>query len=303
MNYLGIKIKNKRLLKNLTQAELAYEICTQATISNLESNGNVPTLNILLAIAKRLGIEISELSEIINISDYIKKEEKWNTQVLNRLRMLCSKLKYQEAYDLLLTELKFDELKDRFELRQYYYYKGITSLLAKENFADAHFNFNLALSTGEQRELDLFDVLSTNGIAMAYFLDSEIDKARTYFDKALLQLNQLMDYLNLNQESLEIIKIYYNTAKFHSSVKEYQKAIELCTLGIALQKQQNMNFELDKLYYEKGFNLYQLGRKKEAEEYYYYAAALAKMDNHDLILEVIKKNMKEFDLKVYTYWE
>lgn len=117
MNYLGIKIKNKRLLKNLTQAELAYEICTQATISNLESNGNVPTLNILLALAKRLSIEISELSEIINISDYIKKEEKWNTKVLNRLRMLCSKLKYQEAYDLLLNELKFDELKDRFEFR------------------------------------------------------------------------------------------------------------------------------------------------------------------------------------------
>lgn len=112
-----------------------------------------------------------------------------------------------------------------------------------------------------------------------------------------------MDYLNLNQESLEIIKIYYNTTKFHSSVKEYQKAIELCSLGIALQKQQNMNFELDKLYYEKGFNLYKLGRKKEAEEFYYYAAALAKMYNHDLILEVIKKNMKEFDLKVYTYWE
>ncbi|CAD5901870.1 hypothetical protein CMALT394_40095 [Carnobacterium maltaromaticum] len=35
-----------------------------------------------------MSIEISELSEIINISDYIKKEEKWNTQVLNRLRML-----------------------------------------------------------------------------------------------------------------------------------------------------------------------------------------------------------------------
>ena len=52
--------------------------------------------------------------------------------------MLCRKLKYQEAYDLLLNELKFDELKDRFEFRQYYYYKGITSLLAKDNFADAH---------------------------------------------------------------------------------------------------------------------------------------------------------------------
>lgn len=297
LDYLGNKLKERRLSKGLTQKQLADGICTQATISNLENNSSIPTFPVLMSLATKLDIEFKE------IYDYVEEQSHKNTKIFNELRILCSEIKYKEAFELLNNKIDYNQLEDSLELRKYYYYKGITSLLAYQNFSDAHYNFHLSLSSDEKRELDFFDVLSTNGIAMTYFLDSETDKARTYFDKALLQLNQLMDYLNLNQESLEIIKIYYNTAKFHSSVKEYQKAIELCSLGIALQKQQNMNFELDKLYYEKGFNLYKLGRKKEAEEYYYYAAALAKMDNHDLILEVIKKNMKEFDLKVYTYWE
>lgn len=297
LDYLGNKLKERRLSKGLTQKQLADGICTQATISNLENNSSIPTFPVLMSLATKLDIEFKE------IYDYVEEQSHKNTKIFNELRILCSEIKYKEAFELLNNKIDYNQLEDSLELRKYYYYKGITSLLAYQNFSDAHYNFHLSLYSDEKRELDFFDVLSTNGIAMTYFLDSETDKARTYFDKALLQLNQLMDYLNLNQESLEIIKIYYNTAKFHSSVKEYQKAIELCTLGIALQKQQNMNFELDKLYYEKGFNLYQLGRTKEAEEYYYYAAALAKMDNHDLILDIIKIDMQEFNLTGYTYWE
>ncbi|MCC4312311.1 Cro/Cl family transcriptional regulator [Carnobacterium maltaromaticum] len=297
MDYLGNKLKERRLSKGLTQKQLADGICTQATISNLENNSSIPTFPVLMSLATKLDIEFKE------IYDYVEEQSHKNTKIFNELRILCSEIKYKEAFELLNNKIDYNQLEDSLELRKYYYYKGITSLLAYQNFSDAHYNFHLSLYSDEKRELDFFDVLSTNGIAMTYFLDSETDKARTYFDKALLQLNQLMDYLNLNQESLEIIKIYYNTAKFHSSVKEYQKAIELCNFGIALQKQQNMNFELDKLYYEKGFNLYKLGRKKEAEEYYYYAAALAKMDNHDLILDIIKIDMQEFNLTGYTYWE
>ncbi|MBC9789459.1 helix-turn-helix transcriptional regulator, partial [Carnobacterium maltaromaticum] len=45
---IGEAIKKKRLVGGLTQAELAEGICTQATISNLESKGSLPTTSILL---------------------------------------------------------------------------------------------------------------------------------------------------------------------------------------------------------------------------------------------------------------
>ena len=58
---IGAKIKSKRLAKKLTQAELAADICTQATISNLENKDRLPTISVLLKITDRLDMEFSEV--------------------------------------------------------------------------------------------------------------------------------------------------------------------------------------------------------------------------------------------------
>lgn len=60
MKSLGDAIKSGRLKRNMTQQELAEGICTQATISNIEKAGKLPAINLLLAIADRLDIEIEE---------------------------------------------------------------------------------------------------------------------------------------------------------------------------------------------------------------------------------------------------
>lgn len=58
---IGDIIKRKRLANKLTQEELAADICTQASISNLENKGSLPTISILLKIIDRLGMEFSEV--------------------------------------------------------------------------------------------------------------------------------------------------------------------------------------------------------------------------------------------------
>lgn len=55
---IGEAIKKKRLVGGLTQAELAEGICTQATISNLESKGSLPTTSILLKITDKLNMKV-----------------------------------------------------------------------------------------------------------------------------------------------------------------------------------------------------------------------------------------------------
>lgn len=39
---LGLIVKRKRLEKNLSQADLAYGICSQSTICNIENNSKNP---------------------------------------------------------------------------------------------------------------------------------------------------------------------------------------------------------------------------------------------------------------------
>ncbi|MEG1045213.1 helix-turn-helix transcriptional regulator [Carnobacterium sp.] len=297
---LGDKIKENRLNKGLTQSELAEGICTQASISNLENNTSTPTLMILLTIGKRLNMDFSELS------DYANEYDNKNTNIFEQVRLLRSQFKDAEARDLLVKNINKDQLTTAFELKNYYYYLGITSLIGYEKYSDAHYNFDLALSVDTGQQLDFLDILATNGIGLTYFMieEEEKEKALTYFEKSLTQLDDFMNQsssLLSFKDNLEIMKLYYTTAKFYSEIGEYKKALNLCDLGIILQKSYHVNYDLERLYYEKGFNLVKLGDLKKARDFYGLAAALAKMDENELVLEIIRENMNKFDLGPCPY--
>lgn len=290
MMLLGDLIKAKRLENGLTQAELAAGICTQASISNLEKNQRIPPLMTLLAIGNRLNLNFDELS------DYAIEQENPTSDVFNRVRTLRKQFKLKEAYDLIIEELPLDKLKTYHKKKQYYYYLGITGLFGYNKISEAHYNFNLALSSESEPNMDFYDILTINGIGLAYYFESEEEKARTYFEKSLVQLDQFMSQMVSLDESIEITKLYYATAKFYSEIKEYSKAVDLCSLGIQVQLDQHVNYELEMLYYEKAFNLAKLNKKSEAEECYYYATALAKMINNTMVVETIKENIIKFRL-------
>ncbi len=56
------------------------------------------------------------------------------------------------------------------------------------------------------------------------------------------------------------------------------------------------------MYYEKVFNLFKLCSVEEAEENYFHAVTFAKITNYELVIKVIKEDMKEFKLESYKYW-
>lgn len=105
MIQIGAIIKSKHLAKKLTQAELALNICTQATISKLENKGTLPTISILLKITDRLDIEFSE------IYTYTSGKSASYSAIYSEVQDLCRLLKHREAYDLIKTTIQFDELE------------------------------------------------------------------------------------------------------------------------------------------------------------------------------------------------
>lgn len=287
---LGDKIKKIRLEHGLTQAELADGICTQASISNLENNTSTPSLMILLEIGNRLNIELNELSE------YAVEQVNPIYTIFKQVQDLRSQFKLKEACDLLNKEIDVKELKTNQEKKQYHYYLGITSLLGYNKISDATYNFNLGLQLEVEPQLEFLDILITNGIGLAYFMNLEENKALTYFEKSLTGLHEFVKRTVSLDESIEITKLYYTSANFYSKIKEYNKAINLCTLGIKVQQKYHINYDLERLYYEKAFNLAQLGKLTEARENYSFAESLAKMVGNDLVVEVIQKDRKHFNI-------
>ncbi|WP_317912506.1 helix-turn-helix transcriptional regulator [Carnobacterium maltaromaticum] len=296
MKTLGEVIKEKRLAKGLKQGELAEGICTQATISNLENKSGMPNLPILIAIANRLDIEFSE------ISDYTLMNSNYNSAIFNQVKQLCATYKHKEAHDLLVKEIDIKKLEKIYEIKKYHYYLGLTELIANKNVTEAHYYFNLVLSDKSETNVELIDVLATNGVGIAYVLNSDLDKALTYYEKALSQLEELIENLGEIRDSVDITSVYFNCAKFYSQIEDYEKAVDLCSLGIALQQMNHTNFELDRLFYEKAFNLAKLGKMKEAEEFYFHAASVARLNKNSIVIEAIRMDMKEFKMNGYKYW-
>lgn len=216
---LGELIKFNRTAKGLTQSNLAEGICTQATISNLESKSSLPTISILLQISDKLNIEFDDIYEytLENTNDY--------NRIFRQVRELCGKRKHEEAYNLIEKEIKFDMLETIYDIKQYYYYMGITSLVGFNRISDGIYYFNQALAAESQNSIDFLDVLSLNGIGIAYFRDNENDKASTYFEQSIEQLDELSSLIDTMKDSLEISKIYYNTALFYSKIGKHNKAV------------------------------------------------------------------------------
>ena len=256
----------------------------------------MPNLPILVAIGNRLGIAFSELS------DYTLTTTNYTVAIFNQVKQLCSTYRHKEAHDVLVKEIDVKLLEQSEERKKYYYYLGLTELIANKNFTDAHYYFNLVFVDKSELNVSLIDVLATNGIGIAYVLDSELEKALTYYEKALNQLEKLIENFGEILDSADITPVYFNSAKFYSQIENYEKAVDLCNLGITLQQMNHTNSELDRLFYEKAFNLAKLGEMKEAEKFYFHAASVASLNGNDVVVKAIKMDMKEFKISGYKYW-
>ena len=128
-----------------------------------------------------------------------------------------------------------------------------------------------------------------SSIGILYELEDDIEKAKVYYDKSLQLLSEFkLDY------PLEQCRIYYNTAKFYSLIKDYAKSIELSDKGIEINRTHSSIYSLDCLLYEKAFNKQMLGL--DAVEDYRIAYYFTRFFENKKLLTYIEKDMQEFNI-------
>lgn len=97
----------------------------------------------------------------------------------------------------------------------------------------------------------------------------------------------------------EILKIYFNIAKFYSEIKEYEISIQMADEGIFWANELNNSYHLGYLIYEKGFNLLALGQKKNAEINYNMALVYAITSKHEVLKETIINDSKQLGINLF----
>lgn len=215
--------------------------------------------------------------------------------IFKETSMICEKLfNHKKAYEFLTEKIKLKDIPEIY-FKEYCYYAGSAKLIGEENLVEAMYYFELGYYSNVEDD-GFFEIMLINMIGIVYFLESKIEEAKYMFDKSLEEMGHLSSF-EFKQFEKMLLAIY-NTAKFYSEIKEYHKAEMLCSEGIEISISENIMSHLEKLHYEKAFNLAKQNKLQGAKENYLSAYSFAKIKRNNPIIKVIKKDMKKFGISL-----
>ena len=277
MRIKGDIIRTVRKQKKLSQVTLAAGICTQGTVSNIENKNVCDSLEILDAICKRLNLSLESVLD--------DNDEKKLTSLLNRVEELCNTFKHKEAHSLLKsTSINVADFQNKELEVRWLYFMGITNLLGYNNTTDSLFYFYRADELGDSNSV--YAILSVNSLGIVYEMANELDKAQVYYEKSINMLKKMTIKI-----PIVATKVFFNTAKFYSLIKNYETAYDLAIEGMALNQTYQSLYMLDLLAYEAAFNDFMRSPELKNPDFN-SAKVFATFNNNESLLDVIASDEK-----------
>ncbi|MBP2097685.1 tetratricopeptide repeat protein [Enterococcus rivorum] len=279
MNVLGNKIREERESKQISQQDLVKDICRENVLKMIETKNRCDSKIVFHAICNRLGLKVDECIEYTD-------EEKLSL-LLDKIEVKCNIFEHKEAYEIICAYELGEVQQNILLMSQYYYYIGITALVGAKNLSLALSYLNKGLEYGDN--VNIYSILSVNGLGGVYEEKGDLEEAKIYHEQSL---RLVKNYVG-NDVSVKY-KIYFNSARFYSEVKEYQRAIEICEEAISLNEEKGTFHHLEILYYELGFNKHMIGESAVIE--YKMAYYLAKHLKNKHVINVILDDAKRYNL-------
>lgn len=215
--------------------------------------------------------------------------------IYNDVNKLLNRFKFKEAYKYLVENVEVSQLSCELEKKYFYYYLSKSLILGFEKTDEALIYLKkIELWDDWNGEENLIDILIVNTIAVAYDLKDDKKQAEKYFDKTVEKILSCKMFPEENFS--DAIVMLYNCAKFYSTLKEHERSIDLCNVAIEVAKNLDTFKHLDKIYYEAGFNYYQVQNKKKAATYFTYAYTFANLNNNTVLKKIILNDAKDFNL-------
>ncbi|WP_454923011.1 helix-turn-helix domain-containing protein [Abiotrophia defectiva] len=271
----------RRKSLGISQSELCQGICTQATLSRFENQGQVPSVKILLDLCQRLDMSLGELfprQDVQSTELYQHIEAAENAFVRADYKLASQELAAVDAKQVSPLSLK----------KRYLYLKGFLAALAKASINDSFFYLNQLMTDLHTDFEPLYSSLAAAGLGLAYANAGESERAHHYFEKAQ---DGLLDYEPANSQELwRILNIILHTANFYATAQEYDQSDRLLLHGISLSSQVAVSHYVDRLYFRLAQNAEAQGLEVEQiKAYSADALAFAKFNGNSQLLARIKQ--------------
>lgn len=259
--FLGSKIYDARKKMQLTQKELADGICSQATISKLESSNEPPDVLVLAQLCLRVNLTVNDVLSEFDQQNTMPQKAKKLSQQLSKVEHLFFVNEPLKTIDILSTLNESDLQIDQDLLAEFNFDWGNYYLLGKNQFDDALFYFNKVLTITSMATDSLFTILAYNSLGVCYAAQEDTQKAEYYFNLSLDHVRSFCrEHSDLSSESIgKIVRIFNNISIFYSRQREFTRSNELINEAIGIVTQYHSFPPLEDFYYNIAFNSYDSG--------------------------------------------
>ncbi|MCM3006864.1 tetratricopeptide repeat protein [Priestia koreensis] len=242
MSKMGHRIKERRKLAGLTQADISGPNVSTAMISLIERGKTNPSLKILEEIATKLGVSVNYLLDKEDgDSDLFENNE----VTINMLKILIKTGKYSDAEEI-FGLLEKQDIEPA--LKGYLYkIKGEFSLIHK-NYEYAIEYFNESLSFLTPYDLDTYIEVYSN-VATCY---RQIRNYQMSIESSLQGLFLLKFNYSSSTNPLIKLKLYYDQAYSYCRINEFNKGMVVINEALDLMKATECYFNEGSFFMLKG---------------------------------------------------
>ena len=265
---LGEIIRYLRKEQNMTQEELAEGICSNVTISRIESGTQMPSDRIASQLLARLG---SDLYQTANISR--EKRDSETERYLVQIAEEVNNARFENAAAQ-LSQFEIADIKDVRSKQLYILLKSAIVLYTEPHRTGEiieELKQGLSLTKKDFSLTDFSDIPLTvreanllNVLCAAYFQNGEPKKA-------LALAKALSDHLIRHKASFQndlelLLNALINLSQLMEGESDYDNALQVCEQAIVISKESRHQILFAELQYFKAKLLLQTGQKEECRK-------------------------------------
>lgn len=289
---IGKKLKDLRQYYEVSQRELAENICSQRAVSKIERGEMQPTAEILHQMAIKLGVKISYFFE-----DHEAPRFNYIQETKDKIDKLVRIYELEEAMKIIRQELKNPLFRKPVHLKYLLWKRAAchSKLTFEKEESLELLQLALNVDTGSL-SITEEDIGIYINIGTVYMDMNEYEDAIYYFNKALV----LYTKLPVAQWETSKTKIYMNLCIVYSKAMQFEKSLEIANEGLTYIYDIESVYLLGELYYQKGVALFYMGEYKNALRCMEKSMFILKDKGQKMFYDFIEENYLRFQRATFA---
>jgi transcriptional regulator with XRE-family HTH domain len=252
---IGKIIREIRISLNMSQQELARDICTQGNLSRIEKGEIIPNAALLYELSQRLNVEISYFFKRI-----ASTRNDYTEETCKLIRKLIRERDYLQLKEIIGREKRNPQFQ-HFPHRQFLqWHEGIVAYYVDRDLDKAldllhdaiQYESSSKFYTKQQIEI-------MNSIGILHYEEQSFLKSIEIYEKCLRMISHsplFDDYVIKTRIHYNISKSYYKSGHDQESLVHTRKGIQICLANESL-------YLLGELYFQHGLSLIRCHRGQE----------------------------------------